>query len=157
MTIPYTFTNGTVANANEVNSNFTAVLYNNRCKEKVPTLAGTWDTSPTNLNNITDEDLSTGTGTGTVAESQQADIVIDLGQTFLYHRMYVKFDYVRNSNGAFYVIDDNSIIKEYSATANVSEFLDATITAPRSTRYITLRLSASSVADTIKIYEICLW
>ena len=79
MAVPNIFTNGTVADADEVNANFTYVE-NVTAFGILPTVSG-WVSDPTNLANLTDGDTSTNIvwTNASIATGTSAWVKIDLG------------------------------------------------------------------------------
>lgn len=123
MTIPYTFVNGTLANADEVNSNFSYVERRNKMYGIIPSITGSWCTSPGSLSNTSDENPLTfntpGIVSGTVGVNIDGNLIWDLGAIYnvntvkAYYNFsgnqpsvdsYIEFD-VGSTTSSWYMLD----------------------------------------------------
>ena len=164
-----TFTNGTVANATEVNANFTYI--NNKLKDVVPTLpvgtlyvdrtSSAWDTDPTDLSNTTDEDLTTATGAGIdtkTGDDKYCAIQWDTGSNTLMKYLWIKFDWTETSDGSvgLYTSEDGTTWTQigtniYDSTVTYNQ---QALTEPRKFRYLAIMVGALAGTVTLTTNEV---
>ena len=147
--VTYTFTNGTVADADEVNQNFTDSL-KGFAYGLTPTQEGDWSVTATNLGNITDGSLTTSSTTATIiGGSQTADIIIDLGSVETAMIISAKYGYSATDVYPHFRVrygsttDSMTDISEFNVNGNAGTSTTArtvSLDPPVSARYFSFRL-----------------
>jgi len=128
----------------------------NYCKGITPTYTGS--NTPTNITNITDEDLTT---YASCSEAQSTGYIkIDMGSTQFHHAVYYKLD---NRVGTILTTSieystDNTNWTEITDTIKVDTDVNQVFTTPFVARYVRLKMiDANAGVTNFRVYEIGVW